>query len=115
MTETARWHEDDDPEGCGCWLWDGSTDQWHEGVHLERACARAELDFQRLAERVQSAPAELDSLIEGNQRALQAAGHWGVPTFVWNGEPFFGQDRIDLLIWRLKQHGLRERSEVQEP
>jgi len=28
---------------------------------------------------------------------------------VFNGEPFFGQDRIDLLVWRMRQHGLRER------
>jgi len=27
----------------------------------------------------------------------------------FNGEPFFGQDRLDLLVWRLKQNGLRER------
>jgi len=26
---------------------------------------------------------------------------------VFNGEPFFGQDRIDLLVWRMRQHGLR--------
>ena len=43
--------------------------------------------------------------IEENQQALEAAGHWGVPTMVFNGEPFFGQDRIDLLIWRLQQAG----------
>jgi 2-hydroxychromene-2-carboxylate isomerase len=29
-------------------------------------------------------------------------GHWGVPTFVFEKEPFFGQDRIDLLIWRMQ-------------
>jgi hypothetical protein len=29
---------------------------------------------------------------------------------VFNGEPFFGQDRIDLLVWRMRQHGLCERS-----
>jgi hypothetical protein len=28
---------------------------------------------------------------------------------VFKDEPFFGQDRIDLLVWRLKQHGLRPR------
>jgi hypothetical protein len=28
---------------------------------------------------------------------------------VFEGEPFFGQDRIDLLLWRMQQHGLRER------
>jgi len=25
----------------------------------------------------------------------------GVPTFVFENEPFSGQDRIDLLIWRM--------------
>jgi 2-hydroxychromene-2-carboxylate isomerase len=53
---------------------------------------------------------ELDAEIEQNQRDLEAAGHWGVPTMVFSGEPFFGQDRIDLLVWRLGQHGLRERA-----
>ena len=42
-------------------------------------------------------------------RALEAAGHWGVPTSVFAGEPFFGQDRLELLLWRLRQHGLRHR------
>jgi hypothetical protein len=29
---------------------------------------------------------------------------------VFQGEPFFGQDRIELLVWRLRQHGLRARA-----
>jgi len=32
-----------------------------------------------------------------------------VPTMVFEGEPFFGQDRLDLLVWRLEQHGLARR------
>jgi hypothetical protein len=28
---------------------------------------------------------------------------------VFEDEPFFGQDRIELLRWRLAQRGLRER------
>jgi hypothetical protein len=28
---------------------------------------------------------------------------------VFEGEPFFGQDRLDVLLWRLKQAGLRAR------
>jgi len=50
-------------------------------------------------------------VIEANAAAQQAAGHWGVPLFVFQGEPFFGQDRIDHLLWRLKQHGLAERTQ----
>jgi 2-hydroxychromene-2-carboxylate isomerase len=51
----------------------------------------------------------LDAAIAQNQQDLEAAGHWGVPTMVFEGEPFFGQDRIDVLVWRMKQKGLRSR------
>jgi 2-hydroxychromene-2-carboxylate isomerase len=66
-------------------LWDGTVTGWDEGEHLARAAARAGLDLER------------------------AAGHWGVPLFVFDGESFFGQDRIDVLLWRMKQKGLRPR------
>jgi len=46
--------------------------------------------------------------IDANHAALDAAGHWGVPTMVLRGEPFFGQDRIDTLRWRLDKYGLRK-------
>jgi 2-hydroxychromene-2-carboxylate isomerase len=49
----------------------------------------------------------LDKIIEANEEAQRHAGHWGVPLFVFEGEPFFGQDRIDHLVWRMKQRGLR--------
>jgi 2-hydroxychromene-2-carboxylate isomerase len=32
-----------------------------------------------------------------------------VPTFVFEGEPFFGEDRIDTLRWRLGKSGLQRR------
>jgi len=28
---------------------------------------------------------------------------------VFDGEPFFGQDRIDVAVWRMQQKGLVER------
>jgi hypothetical protein len=33
-----------------------------------------------------------------------------VPTFVFENEPFIGQDRIELLIWRMQSKGLTRRS-----
>lgn len=36
-----------------------------------------------------------------------AAGHWGVPAFAIDNEPFFGEDRIDTLRWRLGKLGLQ--------
>lgn len=34
----------------------------------------------------------------------------GASTSVFDGEPFFGQDRIDLLIWRMQSKGLIRRA-----
>ena len=30
---------------------------------------------------------------------------------VYRGEPFFGQDRIDVLLWRMQKAGLARRGE----
>jgi 2-hydroxychromene-2-carboxylate isomerase len=91
-------------------IWGGAVDGWHEGSHLADATARAGLDLGELDAAIAADPARHDGVIAENQRALEVAGHWGVPTMVFAGEPFFGQDRIDLLVWRMRQHGLRRRS-----
>jgi len=84
-------------------LWDGSVDQWHEGNHLEKACSRAGLQWSELSAQVSANPDYYEQQLQANADALTAAGHWGVPTMVYEGEPFFGQDRIDVLAWRIKQ------------
>jgi len=91
-------------------IWDGSVDGWSEGQHLADATRRAGLDLAELDEQIEKNPKHYIDAIETNQEALEAAGHWGVPTMVFEGEPFFGQDRLDLLCWRLKQAGLEERT-----
>ena len=90
-------------------LW-GGTGAWNEGERLAEAAARAGCDLAEMDAAIAGTAAEFDAEIEQNQRDLEAAGHWGVPTMVFAGEPFFGQDRIDLLVWRLRQHGLRARA-----
>lgn len=87
-------------------IWDGETENWHESDHLARASERAGLDLAELDPIVERDAAALDAAIEQNQKDHEAAGHWGVPTLVFEGEPFFGQDRFDLLVWRLEQRGL---------
>ncbi len=89
-------------------IWAG-TQGWNEGDHLAGAAARAGLDFAELEAEVASESDALDAEIAANQAALEAAGHWGVPTLVFEGEPFFGQDRIDLAVWRMQQKGLAKR------
>lgn len=90
-------------------IWGGEVDGWHEGSHLADAATRAGLDLDELDAVIGADPPRYDATIAANQQALEAAGHWGVPTMVFAGEPFFGQDRIDLLLWRMQQHGLRAR------
>ncbi len=89
-------------------IW-GGTENWHEGDHLAQAAARAGLDLAALDREAEADAAALDAEVAAHQAALEAAGHWGVPTLVFQGEPFFGQDRIDLALWRMKGCGLVER------
>lgn len=90
-------------------IWSGKIDNWHEGDHLTKAAARAGLDLAELDRKIETDPDKYESIIQQNQQAHKAAGHWGVPTTVFDGEPFFGQDRLDVLLWRLKQAGLQPR------
>lgn len=86
----------------------GGTRDWHEGEHLAQAAARAGLDLAEMEAAIAQPDSHLAE-IEESQRQLEQSGQWGVPTFVFNGEPFFGQDRIDTLCWRLDQQGLRKK------
>ena len=91
-------------------IWSGTIDNWHEGDHLAEAAARAGLDLAALDAEAASEEQALDAEIAANQAALEAAGHWGVPTLVFEGEPFFGQDRIAMAQWRMEQKGLEKRA-----
>lgn len=85
----------------------GGTRDWHLGEHLAQAAQRAGLDLAAMDAAITD-PASHAAEVEANQVALRAAGHWGVPTFDFKGEAFFGEDRIDTLRWRLDQQpGLR--------
>lgn len=90
-------------------LWDGSVKGWNEGDHLARAAANAGFDLAALDAAIVADPDRYERIIADNEHDHAACGHWGVPTFVFEGEPFFGQDRIDLLIWRMESKGLKPR------
>lgn len=90
-------------------IWSGEIDNWHEGDHLQNALIKADLPADELIETATAKAAEIDAEIADNEAAQKNAGHWGVPLFVFNDEPFFGQDRIEHLVWRMKQAGLTAR------
>ncbi len=83
-------------------IFDGETDHWEEGNHMAAATRRAGFDWVRLEKSVTAHKSDLVSLIEKNE-AEQQRHHWGVPLMVYKDEPFFGQDRISTLRWRIEQ------------
>jgi 2-hydroxychromene-2-carboxylate isomerase len=91
-------------------IWSGEVDNWHEGEHLSRALSAAGLDAAQIEASVAAGAPTLDAEIAQNEADQRASGHWGVPLFVFENEPFFGQDRLDHLLWRMRQSGLGERN-----
>ena len=83
----------------------GGTEAWDQGDHLNKAASAAGLNLGAMDQAIEAGD-HLEE-IERNHAKLEEAGHWGVPTMVVRGEPFFGQDRIETLRWRLDQYGLR--------
>ncbi|MDJ0922315.1 MAG: DsbA family protein [Henriciella sp.] len=84
-------------------IWSGGA--WTEGTALAEAAARAGHDLAELDKRQEAETERLTEAIEANQ-AEQDKHHWGVPLMVFDDEGYFGQDRIDLLEWRLEQAGI---------
>lgn len=90
-------------------LWDGSVTGWNEGDHLAQAAEKAGFDLTAMDAAISADPDRYEQVISENEKDHAASGHWGVPTFVFEKEPFFGQDRIDLLLWRMQSKGLARR------
>lgn len=90
-------------------IWSGETDQWHTGDHLARAVASAGADLTEMDSAIAAEADRLDAAIAASAADQRAAGHYGVPLMVYDGEPFFGQDRFDQLLWRMQQQGLTRR------
>lgn len=78
---------------------------WEQGADLYdlatlgRIADDCGLDGQALARAIESA--EVKAQLLAATDAAIAAGVFGVPTFVLQGEMFWGRDRIDALLWRL--------------
>ncbi|MBS3928088.1 MAG: DsbA family protein [Sphingomonadales bacterium] len=90
-------------------IWSGEVEGWHEGDHLANALAAIGLDLAEM-DAVQAAEAErLDAAIKQNEADQRLGGHYGVPLMVYQGEPFFGQDRHDQLVWRMQQNGMAKK------
>lgn len=90
-------------------IWSGNIDNWHQGSVMAEAAEAAGLEMSLLERDVASHPSLYDDEIAQNETEQLKAGHWGVPLFVFNDEPFFGQDRLVDLLWCLERRGLKSR------
>lgn len=82
---------------------------WGEAVEvatdegLRPVCEAAGLNWADCAAAIKD-PA-IAARVEANTDKLVAIGHWGVPVFVFRGEQFWGQDRIEDLALTLADAG----------
>lgn len=88
-------------------IWSGKPG-WEAEENLAAAAERAGLSLAELDKWAGDHGGEIEDAIARNE-AAQLEHHWGVPLMVLNGEAFFGQDRIDALIWRLDEIGAAKR------
>lgn len=88
-------------------IW-GGVENWDTGGPMAEACAAAGLDLHELEHWRRDNPRLIAETVAESE-AEQLKHHWGVPLMVLDDEPFFGQDRLDSLVWRLGQMGLRPR------
>ena len=88
-------------------IW-GGVENWHEGPALGEAAAEAGLDLPALERWAATHTEEIERRVVDNERD-QLVHHWGVPLMTLDDEPFFGQDRIDALVWRMAGLGIARR------
>jgi 2-hydroxychromene-2-carboxylate isomerase len=89
-------------------IW-GGVENWCEPAHMNDAAREAGLDLSALSSWVSSNAARVAEIVARNEEA-QMQQHWGVPLMVLDEEPFFGQDRLRSLVWRLDAMNLRHRA-----
>ena len=96
-------------------VWNGQKRPWNADnyKHVRDAMIAAGLDADKIIKDITANPKKYDKMLDANVdlQLTNDSKHSGVPNFVFRQEPFFGQDRMSMLIWRLKQYGLRDKAD----
>lgn len=85
----------------------GGIDNWQD--RIPDLLTKLGLDAEAVQKEAKENEDHYLSIIEKTEALNHSSGHGGVPNGVFRGEPFWGQDRFDTLVWRLKQNGLTKR------
>ena len=95
-------------------IWSGEVDHWP--AHVKERFNRIEgLDYDDAIKYIRKNVEEVDQCWLDNADGMARTGHGGVPLMVYQNEPFFGGDRFDQFVWRLRQSGLTRRTEPRPP
>ncbi|MGH8456708.1 MAG: 2-hydroxychromene-2-carboxylate isomerase [Stenotrophobium sp.] len=95
-----------------------SRASWAEGIDVSRdaplrgICERAGLDWQDCAAAIRNTMYR--QRVEDNTARLAELGQWGVPTFIFRNEAYWGQDRIEDLEAALRSAGLQHRENMEQ-
>ncbi len=76
-------------------IWEGEKN-FEDESELITAAANAGLDGEHLLEAAKTD--EIAAVYENNTNEAINAGVFGVPAYMYDGEYFWGQDRVDLLV-----------------
>jgi 2-hydroxychromene-2-carboxylate isomerase len=95
-------------------IWGDHADHWPDYVK-ERFNRIDGLDYDEAIKFIQENPDKIDAVWQENAKFATQSGHGGVPLMVFNGEPFFGQDRFYQFYSRLRRNGLTRRQEPRMP
>ena len=87
-------------------IWGGKVD-WFQQEILQQTLSSAGFNLTELSSWAADNQNAIDNTLARNEKA-QLEHHWGVPLMILDGEPFFGQDRLHALLWRLDKLELRQ-------
>ncbi len=95
-------------------IWGDHVDHWPK--HVKENFNMIEgLDYDSAIRDIQNNPERVDACWQENSDFMAETGHGGVPLMVIHGEPFFGGDRFEQFLWRLRQNGLTKRRKPRAP
>jgi len=82
-----------------------SVKNWNTDEHLVEILSEFKIELNEIRESIKNNEGALIEQIKQNQEDQLGAGHHGVPLCVYKDEYFFGQDKFDDLINRMKSNG----------
>jgi len=95
-------------------IWGDQEEHWP--AHVKERFNRIEgLDYDEAIKYIRANSEKIDAMWQANTKRQFQAGHGGVPLMIINGEPFFGGDRFDQFVSRLRENGLTKRDEPRAP